>query len=223
MSQALGLGERALPHGAIPIYLLQRSTLCDFQGGLEEVEPEIRELAAEYPARPVFRCALAHLYARLGRLPEAKRALDALAEDDFSVLPFDQEWLYGMSLLAETSALVGDTDSATVLYGLLAPWGALNAADVGEGFRGSVSRYLGILAAALGSWDDAHRHFEDALAMNERMGARPWLAQTQEDYARTLLARDGPGDDERARELLDQALTTYRELGMETHAERVAG
>jgi DNA-binding SARP family transcriptional activator/tetratricopeptide (TPR) repeat protein len=220
--QALALGERALPQGAIPIYLLQRSTLCDFRGGLEEVEPAIRDLAAEYPARPVFRCALAHLYARLGRLPEAKRALDDLGEADFSALPFDQEWLYGMSLLAETSALVGDTDSTTVLYGLLVPSGAFNAVDVGEGFRGSVSRYLGILAAALGRCDDAQRHFEDALAMNERMGARPWLAHTQNDYAQMLLARAGPGDHERAGGLLEKAIATYRELGMETHAQRAS-
>jgi hypothetical protein len=51
--------------------------------------------------------------------------------------------------------------------------------------------------------------------MNTRMGARPWLAHTQDDYARMLLARAGPGDRERAQELLDAALATYRELGME--------
>ena len=27
---------------------------------------------------------------------------------------------------------------------------------------------LGLLAAAMGRWDDAERHFEDALAFNER-------------------------------------------------------
>jgi len=71
-------------------------------------------------------------------------------------------------------------------------------------------------------FDDAQRHFEDALAMNERMGARPWLAHTQNDYARMLLARDGPGDRERAHDLLERALATYRELGMETYAARCA-
>ena len=30
--------------------------------------------------------------------------------------------------------------------------------------------------------------------MNARMGARPWLARTQDDFARMLLARGGPGD-----------------------------
>jgi hypothetical protein len=54
--------------------------------------------------------------------------------------------------------------------------------------------------------------------MNERMGARPWLAHTQRDYARMLLARDEAGDREHAQQLLDQALTTYRQLDMKIYA-----
>ena len=216
--QAFALGERALPEMAIPVYRLQRYTLCDFRGRLEEVEPAICDLVAEYPARPVFRCALAHLHARLGRTAEAQRALDDLAGDDFSALPFDQEWLYGMSLLAETSALVGDNNSAAVLYRLLAPWAAFNAVDVGEGFRGSVSRYLGLLAATTKRSQDAELHFEHALQRNAEMGARPWVAHTQDDYARLLLSRNERGDRERALELIGEALTTYRELGMESWA-----
>ena len=138
-----------------------------------------------------------------------------LARDEFSGVPFDQEWLYGMSLLAETAVLVDDADSAAVLHRLLLPWRTLNAVDVSEGFRGAVSRYLAMLDARLGRYDDAQLQFEAALAMNERMGARPWLAHTQYDYAQMLLARDRPGDHERAQELLGAALATYRELGME--------
>jgi hypothetical protein len=43
------------------------------------------------------------------------------------------EWLFGMSLLAETSAQLHDTDSAQVLYGLLRPWAAANVIDMPEG------------------------------------------------------------------------------------------
>jgi DNA-binding SARP family transcriptional activator len=220
--RALALGERAQPTAVIPVYVVQRYTLSDFRGAIEEVEPAIRELVAEYPARRVFRCALAYLHARLARLPEAKQALGELAGDDFSALPFDQEWLFGMSLLAETAALLGDTDSAAILYRLLLPWEALNAVDQGEGIRGSVARYLGLLATTTERWDEAELHFGDALAMNERMGARPWLAHTGHDYARMLHARNGRGDRERAQALLDGALGTYRELGMDDYAAAAA-
>ena len=218
ISQAFAFGERAVPEAAVPINRLQRYTLYDFRGRLEEVEAEICDLVTEYPARPIFRCALAHLHARLGRTEEARHALHHLTGGDISALPFDQEWLYGMSLLAETSALVRDEHSAAVLYRLLVPWAAFNAVDVDEGFRGSVSRYLGLLAAATNRSADAEQHFEHALERNTEMGAHPWVAHTKDDYARLLLSRDEPGDRERALKLIGDALTTYRELGMTSWA-----
>ena len=127
-----------------------------------------------------------------------------------------------MSLLAETSALLGDCDSGAALYRLLVPWAAFSAADHPEGFRGSISRYLGLLATLTQSWDEAELHFEDAVATNARMGARPWLANTQNDYARMLRARNRRGDGERAQALVDAARKTYRELGMESHAAAAA-
>ena len=218
--QAFALGERAQPEMAIPTYRLQRYQLCDFQGRLDEVVPEITDLVSEYPARPAFRCALAHLHARLGQLDIARLEFEQFAVDDFAALPFDMEWLYGMSLLAETCSLVRNTDSANVLYGLLTPWASFNAADPPEGNRGSVSRYLGLLAARMERLEDARQHFEDALVMNGRTGARPWLAHTQHDYARMFCARDRPGDRERAAELESQALATFTELGMNTPEEK---
>jgi eukaryotic-like serine/threonine-protein kinase len=215
VEEAFTQGERAQPAAAIPVHRLQRYTLCEFRGGLEELEPAIRHLVAEHPSRLVFRCMLAHLYARIGRTADAKSILADLARDDFSAMPFEQEWLLGISVLAETAALLADSDRAAALYRLLTPYGACNAMDLPEGMRGSVSRYLGLLASTMSRRDDAARHFEDALAMNERMGLRPWLAHTQADYARMLLTEDRRGDRERAEKLREAALESYRELAMD--------
>jgi tetratricopeptide (TPR) repeat protein len=214
-------GERAQPAMALPVYQLQRYTLSELRGGLEEVEPAICDLVATYPARPVLRCVLAHLRASLGRLPEAKRALGELARDDFSALPFDAEWLYGLSLLAETCGMLRETRPAATLYGLLLPWAALNVADIAEVMRGSASRSLGILATTRQRWADAERHFEDALQMNARMRALPWLARTQQDYAQMLRARSRSGDAERADELSEAAIAIYREIGLASSAGAV--
>ena len=111
-------------------------------------------------------------------------------------------------------------EHAGSLYDLLLPWGALNAVAVPEVSLDSASRPLGMLATRLGRLEDAARHFEDAMEMNERMGARPGLAHTQHDQARMLHLRDGPGDRDRSRELLEAAVAGYRELGMETWAAR---
>jgi predicted ATPase/DNA-binding SARP family transcriptional activator len=216
-SRAFAYGERS-QRMAMGVFWLQRYGLLDFFDELTELEPVLEKLIAGYPSRPVLRCVLAHLYARLERPDDARVVLDALAADDFSVLPFDMEWLFGMSLLAETCALIGDAQSAAGAYRLLAPWAASNAVDMAEGMRGSVSRYLGLLATTLGRFDQAAAHYDAALAMNERMNVRPWLAHTQADYARMLCDRDGPGDHERAAELLGLARATYGVLGLTSRA-----
>jgi DNA-binding NarL/FixJ family response regulator len=70
-------------------------------------------------------------------------------------------------------------------------------------------------------WEDAAQHFEDALEMNARMNARPWLAYTQYQYADTLLSRQQRGDRYKAASLLHAALDTARELGMQTLEARI--
>ena len=59
-----------------------------------------------------------------------------------------------------------------------------------------------------------------ALELNARMGGKPWVAHTQCDYARMLLARNLPGDGEKARGLLHDALTAAQELGMKAIEEK---
>jgi DNA-binding SARP family transcriptional activator len=221
VEEAFLLGRDAMP-AAFPHYAFQRYTLGEFRGGLVDAEQALRDVVSGYPARPVFRCALAHLHAELGRTAEARQELDELARDDFSALPFDMEWLLGMSLVAETAVRLRDAERAAVLYRLLLPYGALNAVDTAEGIRGSVSRYLGLLAMTCERWDDASRHFEDAVTRNGRMRLLPWLAHSETDYAEMLLRRALPGDRDHADELLRRALTSYRDLGMEPHAERAA-
>ena len=71
-----------------------------------------------------------------------------------------------------------------------------------------------MLAATMARWDEAEQHFQEALAMNTRTGARPWLAHTQHDYATMLLARGQPGERDKAMTLFEEALATARELGM---------
>ncbi len=64
-------------------------------------------------------------------------------------------------------------------------------------------------------YEEAQARFEHALEFDAAMGARPFVARTQHQYARMLLARDGPGDRDKALVLLTQALGTAKELGME--------
>ncbi|MFL5953429.1 MAG: ATP-binding protein [Gaiellaceae bacterium] len=214
IDRARGHGERAQPEMAIPIYVLQRYALRELRGDSTDVSPEIVALIADYPARPVFRCLLAHLDARLGRRAEAAEALAELTADSASALPFDQEWLLATSLLAEAAVATGERGPAAVLYDLLVPWADLNVADYPEAIRGSVARYLGLLATQLELFDEAESQFRHALEANERMRLHPWLAFTEADYGRMLLARGRTGDGARGRGLLDGSRARLRGLGI---------
>ncbi len=214
ITRALGLGRRAQSWNAAVSYGLQLYLLRREQGRLEEIEHLIRHSVDAYPTYAIWQCVLAQMAAELGHSDEARDVLDALAPEGFAKLPFDEEWSVGVGLLTETTHILGDADHAPVLYELLLPYPDRVALSYPEISTGSVSRNLGLLAAVMEHWDDAERHFEQALEVNERIGARSWLAHTREDYARMLLARDKPGDRERSRELIEAADLAYRELGM---------
>jgi tetratricopeptide (TPR) repeat protein len=193
------------------------------QGRLGELEGTIARSVHEYPALLRFRCAQAHLYAALGREGEARAALDDVLSRDLAKEYRDAEWLFSVAVLADPCAVLGDADAAARLYGWLAPYESLYVQAPVETVFGSVARALGVLATTAGHYDDAARHYDVALEVERRMGARPWLAHAQAGYARMLRDRGTPGDAERAAGLISEAIATYRELGMDFHAARAAG
>jgi DNA-binding SARP family transcriptional activator len=219
--EAQELGQRAQRWDAGFSYRMVLFVLRREQGRLEEVEELIRRSIDEYPGYRSFPCLAALIDCELGREHDARQAFDELAAEDFSALPADGEWLFCFCILSEVAAHLQDDQRAAVLYRLLLPHARLNALAAGEVAIGSVSRYLGVLASATGRWDDAARHFEDGLELNAKMGARPWLAHTEYDYARMLLRRDRSGDSERAVELLEASKTLAEELGMSALAEKI--
>ena len=220
VAHARALGERAQSWNAEVTYRLQLYVLRRAQGRLDEVAELVRRSAAEYPTYPIWRCVLAHVELATGD-PEAARAtLDDLARDAFAALPFDEEWLVGAGLLAETASALGATGHAATLHRLLAPYGDRIAVSYPEISTGAVARNLGLLATALGRWDEAEGRFAAAIALNERAGARPWAAHSEEDRARMLLARGAPGDADAARAALARASAAYEALGMARDAAR---
>ena len=222
--QALALGQRAQSASAFAFFGLHRFAARSEQGGLAELESLFEDLAGPLAAIPAVRCFLAAVYAELGRAAEARRHLEELAGagGSFADLPRDWHWLGATSQLAAACAALGDTGRAAPLYELLRPYaGRVAVAGGGALCFGVVARYLGLLATTLRRWQDAARQFEDALALSERLGARPWLARTRHDYAAMLLARGRPEDQEATRGLLDRAMMTARELRMHRLAEQV--
>jgi tetratricopeptide (TPR) repeat protein len=201
---------------------MQLFMLSREQATLRGFEREIEDYPHEFPSPLMHGAVLACAYAHLGRADEAETIMRELTRRDLSDWYVDEEWLFSVCLLAETCGLLDDVDAAGPLYELLVPYGSQNATAVPELALDSVSRPLGILATLLGRFEDAVRHLQEALRMNERMGARPFLARTHEAHARMLLRRNAPRDRAHAEALLSIAQATYRELGMQHAADTAA-
>jgi DNA-binding SARP family transcriptional activator/tetratricopeptide (TPR) repeat protein len=184
VAAARALGEDTQSWNAAVTYGLQLYVLRREQGRLGEVEELVRASAAEYPTYPIWRCVLVHVLAETGHADEARAALTVLARDRFAALPFDEEWLVSATLLADAANVLGEVEPAGVLYELLGPYADRIAISYPEISTGAVARSLGVLAALLGRRDDARRHFDDALIIHRRIGARTWLTRTERDAAR---------------------------------------
>ena len=81
----------------------------------------------------------------------------------------------------------------------------------------------GIAASAGEQWETAEQHFETALAQAHDFPDLIAQPETRRWYAWMLLDRDAPGDTEKARTLLGEAVEMYRKIGMPKHLEIAEG
>jgi hypothetical protein len=73
----------------------------------------------------------------------------------------------------------------------------------------------------MGRFETAEAHFEHALALNRRIGARSFLVRTRRAYAAMLLDRAAAGDTERAAAQVEAGLALAGELGMALELARL--
>ncbi len=190
------------------------------QGRLAEVWDVVEYWAKPFAGSPTWAAPFARLQQAAGDIAGARETLREIADDGFG-FSRDTTYLTSVASAADTCALLGAVEYAQTLYDLAFPLAHLNADIATPAFSfGSVSQQLGMLASLMERYGDAERHFEDALAMNGRMGHRPALAKTKAEYAAMLLKRSGAGDGERARALATAAIVEAESMGMRPTVER---
>jgi tetratricopeptide (TPR) repeat protein len=82
-----------------------------------------------------------------------------------------------------------------------------------------VKTVAGVAAAAGKRWVEAEEHFRTALEQADRLPNVPERPEVRRFWAQMLLDRDAPGDRDRARVLLDEAVREYEGMGMPRHRE----
>ncbi len=222
--QALSCGNRFDRANAAGIFGVQMFTLRRHQGRLRELAPVLRQFLNAESQAATWRPGLAILHFELGARDEARAVFEKLAVNNFAGIANDAIRIASLAYLAEVCVWLDDKARAAALHELLLPYAERNLVfGAHTASFGAAARLLGMLAATLQRWDDAEHHFEQAIALDQRTGGRPWLAHSRSEFAAMLLRRAGTGNSDRALALLAAALDDAREFGMRGLEERVLG
>ncbi len=119
-----------------------------------------------------------------------------------------------MCARAHGRVLLGDATACGAVYAGLAPY-AGQVALTGHipPAWGCVDFFLGELAATLGRPADAERHLRAAITINQRLGARRWLARTWSALADLLSRQPGQASQTQAAAARAEAERTGKASG----------
>ncbi len=221
LNATLRLGTLGGQPDARTAHLSQLFVIRRDQGRYLELVDPLRAFVEAQPHLPVWRVTLAGLYCETDQLDEARAQMEKLAAGDFEIA-LDWTWASAVLSLAQVCADLEDRRLAAVYYPPLRQV----ADQVGVTGTvlvcyGSLAFPCGLLAACLERWDEAEQYFDQAAAMNERIGARPYLVRARRAHASMLLDRKAPGDAPRAAKMIASALAEASELGMQREIVRL--
>jgi predicted ATPase/DNA-binding CsgD family transcriptional regulator len=203
------------------IHGIQMFSIRREQGRLAELAPSVRVLADGDGGGAAWRPGLVALLVELGMDEEARQELAQIRGQDLDQFR-EALWLASLTYLTDACAAVGDQELAALVRPELEPFaGTVVVIGYGVACYGAADRYLGMLAATLGDWEDAEARFAAALDLNRQMPAPTWLAHTEYEYARMLQACGGEGDADRATSMLAEASSLAERIGMSALRARI--
>ncbi|WP_252446095.1 LuxR C-terminal-related transcriptional regulator [Pseudonocardia humida] len=133
-----------------------------------------------------------------------------------ATFPYGVRWAVTLSQTGLAAVGLDDREVAGAVYRRLLPTAPYYSGD-GSGAvfsSGANARLLGELATTTGRLDEAAAHHRDAMAMNARIGARPFVALSRLGLGRALHRRGRTADRPEAREEVVRAAAEFRRLGM---------
>ncbi len=134
-------------------------------------------------------------------------------------MPKDATFLIAIACLCEACTLLRNPEWTATIYRMAEPYGG-RFVGIDFIFFFPLSALLGRLATSLSRWDEAAKHFEQALEICTRNELRPLRAMVQYLYAVMLVRKGGPDDLARAALMLTEVLAVAAELGMPPLVER---
>ncbi len=216
---ALEVGTAGGQPDAFTFYGTQLSKTRDEQGRMAELVSLLADIAEQNPSMPVYRAALAAAHLDGGNEETARKMVDEAAADSFC-LPDDNAWFDGMANYARVVIELQLRAYCEPLIKRLVPFRD-QVPHNGLLPQPPVATFLGGLAAVVDRFVEAESYFEQAADLNTRGGMKFAEAYTNLLWGRMLRTRSGPGDSDRARQLVEQARESAAARGYAT-VERLA-
>ena len=191
LDDARVLADRALLHArsigepTAEVIHLARSVLIGLDDGQAgDLLPLMVSLADDYANVSTFVAGLCLTAALAGDTERAAHLLADHAELGFGDIPWDVEWLAVMAFYCHTCVTIQHRSTAEALYRRLSRTTS-TAVRVGAltGWWGPVDHHLGALCRMLGRFDEATTRLRRAIAVEEAMGALPFLERSRRELA----------------------------------------
>jgi DNA-binding NarL/FixJ family response regulator len=181
----------------------------------DAVVTDLDELAEQFrgvPAMPLIRASQAHAMLLLGRRDEALAIWDELRAG-FDRMAYDYRWGGMVLLAADLAVAFDDRPSADMLLPALAEWANCpGTVGIPTGyFSGSPLREIALLHATAGRPAEAATHLRRAVAANQAVRGRPYVALCRLELATVLRAT---GELDEAADLVRVAAAEFRRLDM---------
>ena len=211
--------QRGIGFGLLAHALLTLATVLAWRGEWSEAERYYREAATDEPQfmwTHMFTSPFLLARVQFGNSDAAAEIMSLEVAARAGIDNLVGEWEQLLNVV-EGRAILGERAAAAALYPLVAE---------GLGTGAVMSRHsrlwqmvAGIAASCGQQWDAAQEHFETALRQAHELPHKIAQPETRRWYAQMLLDRNGPGDRDKARTLLGEAVEMYRTIGMPRHVE----
>jgi DNA-binding CsgD family transcriptional regulator len=209
--EARELGTRAQDETTFWLYLALADAVAVHTGEFRAWAASVRAEAQRFADIPIAAAQICHVAMLMNDREFAQESWSRLR----AMLPGlaqDTRRVFILPAAGEVAVWLGDPDMTRFCYEQARPYAGLYLNST-TACHGAMPRFLGVLASALGEHDAADRHLTEAVRMEERIGAIPFVAYAQVTHARALVARGRPGDRQRAQRLAERAAATARRLG----------
>ncbi len=196
-----------------------RLELCWLRGATDDLLPGWAEIVRNSPPMPLIRISLPMAYALDGELAIARAEFEEFRHLP-ATFPVGVRWSATLGQIGKVAVLLDDAEVSIQVYELFVPFARQYSGDGSGGIwsDGAVARFLGDLACTVGRHDAALAHYRDALRLNARIGARPYVALSRLGLAQTLVALGRDTDDAAGgasvRDLASAAAAEFERLDM---------